>query len=114
MNERTGKVVMELETIEMARQQAAVCGVFANYRRVLILWTLVEREKSVSEIATAVKASLQSTSQHLHLMKDKGILQSHRDGQTIYYRIANHNMKAKCPLLIETRRIQLAKFDQTK
>ncbi|MCB9421807.1 MAG: winged helix-turn-helix transcriptional regulator [Ardenticatenaceae bacterium] len=105
---------MELKTIETAQQQADICAVFANYRRVLILWTLVEQEKSVSDIATAVHASLQSTSQHLHLMKDKGILQSRRDGQTVYYRIANHDTLAKCPLLIETRRNQLAKHNQNK
>ena len=50
---------------------------------------------------------LQSTSQHLHLMKDKGILRSRRDGQTIYYRIANHDTLAQCPLLIAARRLQL-------
>jgi DNA-binding transcriptional ArsR family regulator len=105
---------MELKTIEMARQQAAICAVFANYRRVLILWTLVEQEKSVGDIATAVNASLQSTSQHLHLMKDKGILQSRREGQTVYYRVANHNIAAKCSLLIEKRHNQLTKHNQTK
>lgn len=105
---------MELETIEMARQQADICAIFANHRRLLILWTLVDREKSVSDIATAVNASLQSTSQHLHLMKDKGILKSRREGQTVYYRIANHDIPAKCPLLIETRRNQLMNHNQNK
>lgn len=105
---------MKPETVEMARQQAAICGVFANYRRVLILWTLVDQEKSVGEIATAVDASLQSTSQHLHLMKDKNILRSRRDGQTIYYRIASQNAMAYCPHLMEARRNQLTKHNQTK
>ena len=105
---------MELKTIELAQQQAAICAVFANYRRVLILWTLVEQEKSVSDIATAVHASLQSTSQHLHLMKDKGILQSRREGQTVYYHIANHTVTAKCPLLIETHRQHLMKHNQNE
>jgi hypothetical protein len=45
-------------------------------------------------------------------MKDKGILQSRREAQTVYYRIANHNIPAKCPLLIETRRNQLTKHNQ--
>lgn len=105
---------MDLKTIERAHQQADICAVFANPRRVLILWTLVEREKSVGEIATAVHASLQSTSQHLHLMKDKDILKSRRDGQTVYYRIANHGVLAKCPLLIETHRNQLTKHNQNE
>lgn len=98
---------MDLEVIEMAQRQAELCSVFANYRRVLILWALVEQEKSVSDIATAVHASLQNTSQHLHLMKEKGILQSHRDGQTIFYRIADDIDTQPCLLLIEKRKKQL-------
>jgi len=55
----------------------------------LILWVLAKGEKSVGEIAAAVEASLQNTSQHLRLMKDRGILTGRREGQTIYYRIAD-------------------------
>jgi DNA-binding transcriptional ArsR family regulator len=93
--------MVDEKTLEMARRQAAICRLFASERRILILWTLVEQEKSVSDIATAVQASMQNTSQHLHLMKEKGILQSHRDGQTIYYRIADDENTQLCQLLIE-------------
>jgi DNA-binding transcriptional ArsR family regulator len=98
---------MDSEIVEKAQRQAELCSVFGNYRRVLILWTLVERKKSVSEIATAINASLQNTSQHLHLMKEKGLLQSHRAGQTIFYRIADDIDTQPCQLLIESRKKQL-------
>lgn len=97
-----------MTTVEQAKRQAEICSVFANYRRVLILWTLVERERSVSEIATAVDASLQNTSQHLRLMKERGILQSHRNGQTIHYSIAPDTLPAKCWLLVGARQKQLS------
>jgi DNA-binding transcriptional ArsR family regulator len=62
---------------------------------------LAEHEKSVSEIATRVGASLQSTSQHLRLMRETGILGSRRDGQTIFYFIAHGEAAKRCPLLIQ-------------
>lgn len=87
----------------MAESQAAICSVFANPKRVMILWSLVEQEKSVTEIALVIGASLQSTSQHLHLMKENGILDSRRDAQTIYYRVAENKVADMCRLLIEAR-----------
>lgn len=84
----------------LAENQAELCRVFANPRRVLIAWTLIEQEKSVSEIAATVGLSLQNTSQHLHLMKERGVLDSRREAQTIYYRIAENELAKSCPLLI--------------
>jgi len=83
-----------------AETQASICSVFANAKRVMILWSLAEQERSVGEIASSIEASLQCTSQHLHLMKKMGILDSRRDGQTIYYRIVNNNLNEKCQLLL--------------
>jgi DNA-binding transcriptional ArsR family regulator len=94
---------MEPEMSVMAESQAAICSVFANPKRVMILWSLVEQEKSVTEIAQVIGASLQSTSQHLHLMKEIGILDSRRDAQTIYYRVAENKVADMCRLLIEAR-----------
>lgn len=91
----------ELRTL--AESQAAICTVFANPRRVLIVWSLAEQEKSVSKIAATVGLSLQNTSQHLHLMKKRGVLESRREAQTIYYRIAENEITKSCPLLIRAR-----------
>ena len=84
---------MDAELLERARQQSSLCRIFGNPNRVLILWTLAERECSVSEIASAIDASLQNTSQHLHLMQARGILGSRRKGNTIYYRLVRFTMR---------------------
>lgn len=76
---------MNAKLFSKAEEQADYCRIFGNSRRVMILWTLGTEEMSVGDIASEVGASIQNTSQHLRLMKDKGILKSRRDGQTIYY-----------------------------
>ena len=80
---------MDTRTLKWAETQARLFQVFTNPRRVLILWALDEQEMSVGEIAKAVEASLQNTSQHLRLMRDRSILTCRREGQTIYYRVAD-------------------------
>jgi DNA-binding transcriptional ArsR family regulator len=92
-------VAMSNDLIASAERQASICSVFANAKRVMILWSLAEGEKSVGEIASAIEASMQCTSQHLHLMKNMGILASRREGQTIYYRIVKNALAEKCPYL---------------
>lgn len=90
---------MDAEMKALAENRATICGAFANARRVMIFWTLTGQEKSVTEIALAIGASLQSTSQHLHLMKERLIVESRREGQTVYYRIAENELVQSCGLL---------------
>lgn len=94
-------IAMKRNLQELAENQAAVCGIFANPKRIMILWTLAGREKSVGDIASCIGTSLQSTSQHLRLMRETGILDSRRDGQTIYYYIAESELMKRCGLLLE-------------
>jgi DNA-binding transcriptional ArsR family regulator len=83
---------MKAELKSLAEQQADIYKVFSNATRLRILLALRDRELSVSAIAAAAETSLQNTSQHLHLMYDKGILTSRRESQTIYYRIADNEL----------------------
>jgi DNA-binding transcriptional ArsR family regulator len=72
---------------EKAKRTAEIHRVLANPRRLRILWALKHRELSVGELADAIGASLQCTSQHLRLMREHGMVGSRREGQTIYYHI---------------------------
>ena len=83
---------LSAEIQALAQRQATLCKVFSSTQRVLILWFLAEKEHTVSEIACALGASLPCTSQHLHLMELNGVLESRREKQNIYYRLANNDM----------------------
>ena len=82
---------MDARLFHQAQEQAHYCQVFSSPRRILILWALGTDEMSVSDIASEVGASLQNTSQHLRLMRDRGILTSRRDGQAIFYRVVDND-----------------------
>lgn len=84
---------------ESAKHQAMLCKVFSSAQRVLILWLLAEREQTVTEIAQAIGASLQSTSQHLRLMELNGIVVWRREHHNIYYHIAETDLLKNCLVL---------------
>jgi len=90
---------ISLDIRELAQRQSALCKVFSNVQRVLILWFLAGGEKTVSEIAWAIGASLPSTSQHLHLMELSDILESRRESHNIYYRLDDNELMRNCMLL---------------
>ena len=96
---------MDAVLLELARQQSSICKLFSNPNRILILWTLVEQEHSVGEIAEAIEASMQNTSQHLRLMQERGIVQSRRNGNTIFYRLVRESLHDCRLLLIANNRI---------
>lgn len=95
---------MDGQMLEQAQQQAEICKIFGNVNRVMILWVLGSQEMCVGDIAAAIGTSLQNASQHLRLMKDKGILTSRRAGHTIYYCVANHELMQGCRILPQSLR----------
>ena len=81
--------------------QANICQTMANAKRLEIISILCDREVSVGEIAEKMDIRTANLSQHLSIMKAKGILTSRRDGVHIYYRIANPKVVKACNLMKE-------------
>lgn len=81
----------DLATFEAnARLVADVLRALANERRLMILCKLVEwGEASVGALAEAVGLSSSALSQHLAKMREEAIVATRREGQTIWYRIAD-------------------------
>ena len=57
--------------------------------RLKILCTLGDREVSVQEIVDCVGTSQSNISQHLAVLRDKGILASRKDANRVYYRVGD-------------------------
>lgn len=57
--------------------------------RLKILCTLADQEVSVQDIVDAVGTSQSNISQHLAILRDKGILASRKDANKVYYRVGD-------------------------
>lgn len=57
--------------------------------RLKILCTLGDKELSVQEIVEIVGTSQSNISQHLAILRDKGIIVSRKDANRVYYRVGD-------------------------
>ncbi|MCR5874692.1 metalloregulator ArsR/SmtB family transcription factor [Phenylobacterium sp. J426] len=72
-----------------AADAARLLRALANERRLMILCQLVDREHSVGELQPLVGLSQSALSQHLAVLREDGVVATRREGQTIWYRIAD-------------------------
>ena len=57
--------------------------------RLKILCTLADQELSVQEIVDAVGTSQSNISQHLAILRDKGIIASRKNANRVFYRVGD-------------------------
>jgi ArsR family transcriptional regulator len=72
-----------------AGRAAALLRALANERRLMILCQLAEGERTVGAIQANIGLSQSALSQHLAVLRDEGVAATRRQGQTIFYRIAD-------------------------
>jgi ArsR family transcriptional regulator len=87
--------------------QADVCKTLSSPKRLEIINSLKEGEKSVSELVDILGVPKANVSQHLAVMRHNGILKARRDGVNIYYSIANPKVIQACNLMKEVLTEQL-------
>lgn len=78
---------------------ASICQTLANPKRLEVIDRLRDGEQSVSELAEAMKISQANLSQHLAVMRQKGIVATRREGLNVYYRLNNPKIIKACDLM---------------
>ena len=86
---------------ELYECHAEMCKVFSHPTRLEILNVLREEEMSVSNLAGRLKVAIGNLSQHLNMMKQRRVLVSRKDGNVVYYRLANPKMLKTFDLIRE-------------
>lgn len=81
--------------------QAEICKVLSSPKRIEIISALKDGEKTVTELVEILETPKANVSQHLSVMRHKGILTSRRNGVNIYYAIANPKVVQACTLMKE-------------
>ncbi len=74
---------------ELYKIHAEICKVFSNPTRLEILNLLDNKEMSVTELMNQTSLSQANISQHLSIMKAKGIVGFERNGKNVYYKLSN-------------------------
>ncbi len=69
--------------------QAELCKVFSNAKRIEILDALNDSEMSSGELAKKTSLNNANLSQHMSVLRARGVVISRREGVNIYYRISD-------------------------
>ena len=77
---------------EVQLLHAHICEGLADPKRVLILYLLACRPRNVTELAGALGAPQSTVSHHLKVLRDRGLVETRRDGTTIYYSLADRRL----------------------
>jgi DNA-binding transcriptional ArsR family regulator len=64
----------------------------ADGTRVRILWTLIDRELSVNELAAEIGKPAPAVSQHLSKLRLSRMLTTRREGTQVFYRLENEHI----------------------
>ncbi len=78
---------------------ADVCRVLGSASRIRIIEALREGEKSVGELSDTLGLRQANVSQHLAVMRSKGVLKTRKVGTSIYYSVSNPKIVQACDLM---------------
>ncbi len=94
---------------ELYNLHAEICKVFSNPIRLEILNLLRNKKMSVTELMKKSELSQANISQHLSIMKSKGMVSSERNGKNIYYRLTNPKITKAFDIIREVLNERLEK-----
>ena len=80
--------------------------------RIRLLDRLRDGEATVNDLAEQVGSSQQNVSKHLSVLADAGILARRKDGNRVYYRIADEGVLTLCDNVCGSIERQLATLNE--
>ncbi len=89
------------EAKSLFERHAQMCKVFSNASRLMILNILRDNELTVANIAEKLGVALGTVSPHLLMMKQRGVLLSRKQGNQVFYRLANPKLLLAFDLIRE-------------
>ena len=74
---------------EDRQRYAAVSRALADAKRLCVLEVLATGERSVGQLSRDVSCQIPNMSQHLAVLRQAGLVSTRREGNTVFYRLAD-------------------------
>lgn len=72
-------------TQEINELHADICSALADPTRILILYVLAENPRTVNDLTARLNTSQSTTSRHLKVLRERGLVRANRQGQNVEY-----------------------------
>ena len=93
---------------ELYQLHASVCKGLADPKRLLIINELRNGEMSVGDICVALNLRQANVSQHLAILRDKGLVATRREGQRVFYALTSDKIIQAVDLLRDVMAEQMS------
>jgi len=84
---------------EVMRMHAQVCGALADPTRILLIYSIAEKPHSVGDLAKTLGISQPTVSRHLQNLRERRMVTAVREGQNVYYSLADARIVQALDLL---------------
>ena len=101
---------MQLQTLthDVSRLEANLCNAFVDPTRLLILYALREQPHNVTQLAIELGIPQSTTSRHLKVLRDHGLVRTTRHGVTITYELSDNRLIEALNILRAVLRDQIS------
>lgn len=82
-----------MEDIKIINELSEFFKVFSDATRLRILEVLLQKETSVGDISNKIKVSASAVSHQLSYLRNTNLVKTRKEGQVIYYSIADNHIK---------------------
>lgn len=93
---------------EISQLEANFCAALSDPIRLLILYTLNDGPRNVTEISHELGVNQPTMSRHLKTLRERGLVETMRTGTTITYRLSDPRLIQALDLLRSIMRERLA------
>ena len=93
---------------EVSQLEADLCFALADSNRILILYTLAEQSRNVTEITNDLNITQPTASRHLKILRERGLVHTERNGTTIVYHLSDRRLIDALDILRSVLRDRLA------
>ena len=103
---------MRPHTAEIRQLHARVCQALGDPTRIVILYILSEKPHNVNDLVKAIGQSQPLVSRHLKVLRERGMVNTERDGPSVIYSLADERIIQALDLMREVLADQLARQAQ--
>ncbi len=93
---------------EVSQLEADFCFALSDPTRILILYALAEKPRNVTDLTRELNIIQPTTSRHLKVLRERGLVYTVRQGTTVFYHLADPRLIQALDLLRSVMRERLA------
>ena len=92
---------MERDALQKEADQlhAEICAALADPRRIVALYVLAGKPRTVNELAADLSITQSAASRHLKVLRERGLVQAERQGTSVEYRLCDTRLIEALDLL---------------